>query len=209
MVITRELKEKLEKAQKTFLIVPYDAGLDGLCGALALCHVFQNKDRIVKVVFDGKVPPEAENLPGVGEILPNLGSKDLILRFNIGKQGVEKISYSTEGDTLSLRVRPKAGQFDIANFDYSYESATANLLVTFGIAKVSNLSFFENYKQSFEKSEIINLGEPIGENSQKTGQEKETVEAKSISQFIFEQLSAWGITPSKEASICLLKGMSL
>ncbi|MFH1896617.1 MAG: hypothetical protein ABH814_04100 [bacterium] len=209
MVITRDLKEKLEKAQKTFLIVPQEAGLDGLCGALALYHTFQSKDREVRVVFDGEIPSGIQDMPEAGKILPNLGSKDLILRFNIGKQGVEKISYSTGGDILSLRVRPKTGQFDIANFDYSYEGANANLLVTFGIARVSDLSFFEHYKQSFEKSEIINLGEPIAENSHKAGKEKETVEAKSISQFIFEQLVAWGITPSKEASICLLKGISL
>jgi hypothetical protein len=33
-------------------------------------------------------------------------------------------------------------------------------------------------------------------------------EAKSISQFIFEQLVTWGVTPSKEAATCLLKGIS-
>ena len=209
MVITRELREKLEKAHKTFLIVPKEAGLDGLCGALALYHSFNNKDRQVVVVFDGEVPKEARSLPGVDTILPNLGSKDLILRFNIGKQGVEKISYSTNNDTLSLRVRPKGDQFDITNFDYSYEGTNADLLVTFGIAKVKDLIFYEKYKQSFEKSEIINLGEPITEAEEAVIKKKDISEAKSISRFIFELLVSWTITPAKEASICLLHGMSL
>jgi len=209
MIITRELKEKLEKAQNAFLIVPKDAGLDGICGALALWHSFNNTDRQLTVVFDGQLPVEAQDLPGAGNILPNPGSKDLILRFNIGKQGVEKISYSTEGGVLFLRVRAKDSQFEIENFDYSYEGIAANLLVTFGISKPSDLSFWEDYKQLFDKSEIINLGEPISKGQEKTDKEKELVVGKSISQFIFEQLVSWGITPSKEAAICLLKGMSL
>lgn len=211
MVVTKELREKLDKSQKVFLIVPQEAGLDGLCGALALKHTFSNNNRKVEVVFDGAIPEQTGDLPEADQILTNLGNKDLVLKFKVGSQGIEKISYSMEGEILSLRVRPKSSNFDVENFHYVYEGARANLIVTFGISKLDKLSFYNDYKDSFEKSEIINLGEPLPKEQEKKEEVKseEIPEAKSISQFIFEQLIGWGITPNREASICLLKGISL
>lgn len=210
MLVTKDLKEKLERAKKVALIVPQDAGLDGLCGALALQHVFKAKERQVSVVFDGALMEEAKDLPGSDQITRDLGSKDLILRFNVGQTGIEKISYSVLGEILSLRIRPKKATFKINDFDYSYEDAGFNLFVTFGVASLKTLSFYKDYEETFSKVEVLNLGEPVGGSvAQEAPLGALPSEAKSISQFIFEQLAAWGITPSKEASLCLLKGMAL
>ncbi len=234
MVVTKDLREKLENSATSALIVPSLAGLDGICGALALKHSFDMQGKKLLVVYDGDLPKEVAELPGAEEIKKNLGSKDLVLKFNVGSSGVDKISYSVSNDILSLRVRPKNGSFNVENFDYTYEASSYDTLVTFGVSKLEDISFYTEYKAAFDKAEVLNLGEPLekatdvtqvtkaikeegeGETDGDVGSEdidhnkkSDQLEAKSISQFIFEQLVAWGITPNKKAAICLLTGISL
>lgn len=231
MVVTKDLREKLENSATSALIVPSLAGLDGICGALALKHSFDMQGKKLLVVYDGELPKEVAELPGAEEIKSNLGSKDLVLKFNVGSSGVDKISYSVSNDILSLRVRPKNGSFNVENFDYNYEASSYDTLVTFGVSKLEDISFYTEYKAAFDKAEVLNLGEPLEKATDATQVTKEEgedgtdgaagsedithrnqgdqLEAKSISQFIFEQLVAWGITPNKKAAICLLRGISL
>lgn len=198
----------IRDAKEIGIIASSSADTDAVPAALSLYHLFKTFGKKVIPIVPGKIPKSARSLPASTEIADDFGPKTLVVTLDTGKNPIEKVTYKTVGDKFKLIIHPQNRSFEVENIHYDYQGLLPDLLITLGVAHLSDLGeLYEKNQKEFSSVTIIN--NDIDPQNEYYGQINLVDPTKSsLSELVFNQLLAWQLVPSPEAAQCLLAGLS-
>lgn len=190
------------------IIVSSAADTDAVSAALSLYHLLKPLGKEVAPIVPGRIPQSARGLPASSEIKKSFGPKTLVVTLDTGKNRIEKVTYKTEENKFKLIIHPQNRSFKVENIRYAYEGMLPDLLVTFGVSRLTDLGeLYESNQKEFSQTTIINCD--ISSGNEYYGQVNLIDPTKSsLSELVFNLLLAWETIPSAEAAQCLLTGLS-
>lgn len=205
---TKTALKAIQDAKRLSLLVPKDSGVDPAAAMMALYHLFSALGKNVRPVVPEKIPHLVRALPSSVALKHDFGPKDLVVTLDTNKTPIEKVSYKSEGEKFQLVIHPLERSFEVENIHYSYEGLSFDLLITLGVKKLSDLGeLYEKNRKEFSQAVVINLD--VNSENERYGQINIVDPSlASVSELVFHQLLAWGLTPSKEAAQCLLTGLA-
>lgn len=124
----------IESSSSVLVLLPVRPFFDQVAAGLSLYLSLKPKSKEVNISCPSQMLVEFNRLVGVNKITPELGSKNLVIKFMDYKAtDIERVSYDIEGGEFMLTVIPKTGalvpQKDQALISYSGVSADTVILV--------------------------------------------------------------------------------
>ncbi len=137
-----ELKQKIEGAAKTLIILPPKPSFDQVAASLAFSLSLQESNRNVSVVCPSPMTVEFNHLVGVEKIQERIYGTDLVVSLNYPADQIEKVSYNDDAGQPNVVIQPKTGAPALSQekVKFSYIGAGADLIMTFGISDLSQLN---------------------------------------------------------------------
>lgn len=155
-----ELQNFLAPAQNILVAMPNEPNFDQVAAALATFLSLQKAGKQVFVVSSGEMIVEFSHLVGVDKITDKLAGQDLVLTLDVPIENIEKVSSVEEKGKLSLVLQAKPGSPAITKEKvlFSSASATADLILNFGVGKLQDLGkIYEENRSLFSQKPIVNI----------------------------------------------------
>lgn len=126
-------KNLIESAKSIVIILPVNPELDQVASGLSLYLALRDK-KDVNISCPTPMVVEFNRLVGVNKVSPDLGNKNLSLKFNdYQASDIERVSYDIEDGQFKLTVIPKPGlsspKKEQVEFSYSGVSGDTIILV--------------------------------------------------------------------------------
>ena len=129
----KSFKSAIEASRSILILLPKDSSIDQTAAALALYLAVEGKKDIA-ISCPSPVRVEHNRLVGVDKIGEEIGSKNMVLRFEgYPAEQIERVSYDIENQEFRLTVIPKPNaeppKKDQLTVNYSGVSADTTVLV--------------------------------------------------------------------------------
>jgi hypothetical protein len=127
------LKSLIDAANSILILLPTRPYFDQVAGGLGLYLAVRNKKN-TSIACPSQMLVEFNRLVGVNKITPELGNKNLVIKFSDYKaSGIERVSYDIENGEFKLTVIPKSDNNpptkEQVNLTYSGVSADTVILI--------------------------------------------------------------------------------
>lgn len=195
-----EVSKAIEEAKKVAVVVAEDSK-DALSAGAAMYHVLKDLAKEVTLCSPFEVALEG----GVTAFFQReLGSKDLVVSFDLSKAPIQKVSYFSEGGVFNLILHPIPKNFDPSEVKFSYTLPTFDLWLVLGLRDLESLpAGLIEYKEDLLGAKSIVIAKKPS-----FGTEKIDLGERGYCETLFLQFSEWGLVPSKDAARALLEGIS-
>jgi nanoRNase/pAp phosphatase (c-di-AMP/oligoRNAs hydrolase) len=210
--IKTQFNELVEQAQNIAIIPSKTAGSDSFCAGVGLYQMLKEKYdgdyKNIKLVHFGKIPQHCEHLINPEEIESNLSQRDLLISVNYANTPAAKVAYSTENETLLLKLGPVPKDFDTDRVKTRIVGFDFDVIITIGTPDMYDLGpIYSNLKDEFDRAHIVNIDN--NSNNKRFGIVNIIdSHADTLSTLIFKKASEWEMIPNKNAAQALLVGMT-
>jgi len=171
----------INSSNSILILLPTKPYLDQVAASLALYLSLKEKKN-VSISCPSPMMVEFNRLIGVDKISPELGNKNLTLRFiNYKATNIERVSYDIENGQFRLTVIPKPGFSSPRkdHVDLSYSGAAVDTVILIGGGNISHFPAISEKKflnaklihigtKNIEFSELISLARPSSSTSEIT-----------------------------------------
>lgn len=155
------LKEKISRAKSILLLLPPQPDPEVALSAVGLMLTLQKAKKQVQLGCSNVSNLQDQNFPHLKEIVPSVGSKNLIINFKYNEKKLDKVDYDIDDQgNFSLLIKPKKGSFppDTSKIKYSYSGADADMVFTFGINSLEELGkLYSEEKNYLDQADITSL----------------------------------------------------
>lgn len=202
--------EKLIDESNTIGIVPSKmSGIDAFCAGVALYHMLKAKDKKPILIYPGKTPENTHDIINNAEIVKDLRQRSLIVSIDYNGTNASNVHYSTENNTLHIKIQPVPQDFDREQrikakvFGHDFD-----LLFVLGAQSTNDIgTIYENLDSITRSSKIINV-DNVGGNEKFGFINVINNDTASLSLLIFQKMNDWGLLPNVKSAKALLKGIS-
>lgn len=128
------LNSLISGAKSILILLPTNPHFDHVAAALSLYLSFSAKKETA-IACPTPMLVEFNRLVGVDKVVPELGNKNLIIRFeNYPVNDLEKVSYEIENGEIKIKVEPKTGLLapKKENVSFNYAGIAADLVILVG-----------------------------------------------------------------------------
>ncbi len=199
----------LIRNSKSVAVIPSKvSGADSFFAAVGLYFMLKDKNPNVKFVYTGKIPDEALGSIDEADIASNLAQRDLLISIDYGNTPATKVQYSTENETFYLRIGPVPRDFDKNKVHTKITGFDFDLVITVGARELADLGpIYNNLMRELLAAKKINI-DNTNQNTRFGIINVIDTAADSLSALVFQKAAEWELTPTKRASVALLKGMT-
>ena len=143
----------IESAKKILVLVGKDPSVDNLAAALSIEESLATLGKSVQFCATGKIPEVFQDFSA--KITDKVEIKKLVVTFNWRKDGVEKVSYSLEGENFNFIISPKGRKIEPTDLKISYQGEEADLIISVGVTSLKEMS--ELGSDFLENKTIVNF----------------------------------------------------
>ena len=149
----------IEEAKNIAIIPSKVAGPDAFCAGAALYHMLRGLDKNVSFLYAGKHPEKNHNIISSDDITTDVGKRSLMVSIDYSGTKASKVRYSTEDDTLYLKISPISPDFNkeakiksrITGFDF-------DVIFVVGAQRVYDLGkTYDDLDTLSKVSKIVNI----------------------------------------------------
>ncbi len=162
MALTPEQQAKtlIIEAKRVLIVFPPEAAGDAVATSLGLALTLEKLGKQVEIISPGFVlPGTLRFLPGAKRIKAEvLGLRKFIISLNLGRGGLQDLSYSVEGKKLNIYLTPKLGSFTAEDLTTQSSNFAYDLIITVNTADLEALGqLFHSNTEFFYQTTILNL----------------------------------------------------
>lgn len=204
--MSTQLISQIESSQSVLVLLPSNPHFDQVAAALSLYLVLEKKGKNINISCPSPMLVEFNRLVGVDRVTPNLGNKNLIIKFNdYNAENVDKVSYDIVEGQFKLTVTPKSGVESPAldKVGLSYEGIGADLCILIGGGHDGH--FPDLAKSEFENISLSHLGIRPLNTSKKVYSFASS--ASSVCELVFNLLREGGLDFDQDIATNLLMGI--
>jgi nanoRNase/pAp phosphatase (c-di-AMP/oligoRNAs hydrolase) len=206
----KQVANQLNTAQSVLIVLPHTPSPDSVAAGLGLVGFLENLGRRAALVSPGNAPDSRLNfLSGYDHILREL---EVAKMFNITvstkRIKLDELSYKKINDSVSILLKPKAGEFGPEDITLESSKLPYDLVVVLGAIELEDLGpFYGKNTSLFFELPVINV-DFKGANKNFGQFNLVVLNASSLSEIVFDLLVEMGqdyIMP--EAATALLAGI--
>jgi hypothetical protein len=143
----QSLSSGLLNSKSVLLVLPQNPSVDATASALALSLVLSRYQKSTQVVCPTPMTAGHSRLVGVDKVAGELGSKNLVINFDVPEEAIEKVSYNYDDkNRLYFVVEPASG-FEAPGkekVNFSYSGIDADYVLFIGVKDDSELGKFKD-----------------------------------------------------------------
>lgn len=207
--ILQKLKDAIAKSNNIGIAVGSQPSVDEMGAALSLYLLLQNANKKVSVASPSDPIVEISSLVGINKVQKQFGGNagDLVVSFPYQEGEIEKVSYTLENNHLNIIVKAAAQglSFNEKDVQYTRGSGTIDLLITIGVANLSDVNPIID-EQKLSNVQIINI------DNDSTNQGYGDIvlvepKASSVSEYLSDIVLTLGFTVEQDVAQNLLSGV--
>ncbi len=199
----------LIRDSKNIAVVPSKIpGLDAFCAGAALYLMIRELEKSVSFLYKGKIPEGGEDILSANHITDDVDKRSLLVSIDYSGTDASKVNYSTEDDTLYLRISPVSKDFDketrirskISGYDF-------DTLFVIGAQRMTDLGgIYENLDGVSKISKIVNID--ITQKNERFGFANIVDSStNSLSLLVMKKFQDWELSLNERSAKALLKGI--
>lgn len=204
-----QLQEYIGKARKVYIVTKEKPEVEILCSAVSLHNELTLRDKQVTIFAPDMSDDHAKILSGVEKKFTYLPEQRTTIKVHVENKGIKKVNYDMKGDTLTFYLTPKEGQIYGEDVQVFTPRLHADLVITLGLQKPSQLSQWPNtWAEEFIKEGAIINVDISSHNTQYGSLDIVEPTSKTIVLLVKDILHkmTWGM--SKETASILLQGLT-
>lgn len=203
-----KVAQLLQESENIAIMPSKVAALDAFCAGAALYHVLKTEEKPVTFIYPGKIPEGGENLIAEGDVTQDVTERNLVVSIDYSGTGASKVNYSTENGKLYINIGPIAQNYsDEGKIKSKISGYSFDTIFAIGAQNLYDLGkSYQNLDKSEKVAKIVNLD--ITDRNDRFGLiDIVDPDVNSLSLLLFQQLSAWELTPNEKSAEAILRGM--
>lgn len=155
----KQLHELIEKSSYPLILISPHAADDTVSAALGLFLMFKKKNKEPQIACSSPIREKFLFLPESGSIISDIaGERVYKISINVGRNGLEEVSYDQEKDLLNIYLTVRRGNIKVDSIKLDSSKFKYDLVLTLGVSKLDLLGkiYFDN-KEAFSRVPIVNI----------------------------------------------------
>ncbi|MBI2617396.1 hypothetical protein HYW55_04640 [Candidatus Gottesmanbacteria bacterium] len=158
-----QVQATIDQAEEIVIAISKNPSFDAMAAALSIYLTLSSQGKRVSVVCPNPPTVEFSHLVGtdkLGNAINGASGRNLIISFPYQEGSIEKVSYNIENNAFNLVIEPRENfpRITPEMMNYSYSGGKTDLIITVGVAQLTNLDTLYSRNESlFTEKPIVNI----------------------------------------------------